>query len=253
MPLTYETYPITGIQNPGSIHGQRVPLRIEVDEFFIGEQYTIQRTLFYLAMTKFQKISPGEKLSYFQIAGIHGLPHITWDGLSGYHSQYCTHNNTLFGTWHRVYMALFEQRLHEIMINEVIPEYDIYGMRDVLVKEANSFRLPYWDWAAKKKRTDPQTGETVEVYDLPLIVLKPTVKVWTGVPTIPTKDVEIPNPLYCFRTEKAMAEYGVTSVQISGPRQPYEATPSDRAQATSRCPENPNSDTLHMDAFISGV
>lgn len=36
-------------------------------------------------------------------------------------SWYCNHNKTTFPTWHRPYMLLFEQRLYEIMVNEIVP------------------------------------------------------------------------------------------------------------------------------------
>ena len=57
--------------------------------------------------------------SYFQIAGIHGLPYIPWDnatsdeGFDAHTSTwggYCVHGSVLFPTWHRPYISLFEVR-----------------------------------------------------------------------------------------------------------------------------------------------
>jgi tyrosinase len=54
--------------------------------------------------------------SYFQVAGVHGYPLITYDGSVGSqqfdsNSQwtgYCTHGSTLFPTWHRPYVLMVE-------------------------------------------------------------------------------------------------------------------------------------------------
>jgi len=47
--------------------------------------------------------------SYFQIAGIHGLPDKSWDYRKDeWTGWYCTHGTTLFPTWHRPYVLLFE-------------------------------------------------------------------------------------------------------------------------------------------------
>ena len=50
--------------------------------------------------------------SFFQVAGIHGLPYIPWDGVTGdpdaQWAGYCTHGSVLFPTWHRPYVMLYE-------------------------------------------------------------------------------------------------------------------------------------------------
>ena len=68
-----------------------------------------------------------DPMSYFQIAGtrhlpatmqqlttegIHGYPHIAWDGVSGNgtYAGFCMHSDQLFPSWHRPYLALFEVR-----------------------------------------------------------------------------------------------------------------------------------------------
>lgn len=51
-----------------------------------------------------------ELSSWFQIAGIHGLPHVSWDNSPGGTEGYCQHGNDVFPTWHRPYVALLEVR-----------------------------------------------------------------------------------------------------------------------------------------------
>ena len=70
------TYPITGIRAGwgDSIDRewgpkQRVPVRVEADDFFLNDEYAMQRDLLYHAMVEFKKISYADKLSYFQVAG----------------------------------------------------------------------------------------------------------------------------------------------------------------------------------------
>ena len=55
--------------------------------------------------------------SFFSVAGIHGLPFQPWDGVLGNKpfnpnsnqwGGYCTHGSTLFPTWHRPYVMLYE-------------------------------------------------------------------------------------------------------------------------------------------------
>ena len=63
----------------------------------------------------------GDPLSFFQIGGIHGLPPTEWDGSGGSSSAgswkgYCTHGMTIFPTWHRPYVALFEASLQRFNV-----------------------------------------------------------------------------------------------------------------------------------------
>jgi hypothetical protein len=49
--------------------------------------------------------------SYYQISGIHGEPHVPWNGATAQKSgSYCQHGSVLFPTWHRSYLLLFEVR-----------------------------------------------------------------------------------------------------------------------------------------------
>ncbi|KAF5709534.1 tyrosinase precursor [Fusarium mundagurra] len=82
-----------------------------------------------------------DKLSYFQIAGIHGYPEVAWDGApEPKHAPdkktkqagdqpfggYCIHNSLNLPAWHRPYMLLFEQRIWDnmkLIINDWTKEY----------------------------------------------------------------------------------------------------------------------------------
>jgi hypothetical protein len=92
---------------------ESVPQRKEIRDLSEAELYLLREGL-----AKFQNAE--EKThpkSWFQIAGIHGLPYQMWpfkdwddipradeDGFGGF----CTHSSILFLTWHRPYLALFE-------------------------------------------------------------------------------------------------------------------------------------------------
>lgn len=69
-----------------------------------------------------QQVSETDPLSYYQIAGIHGIPHIPWGEPASPNQDsdygYCTHASVLFATWHRPYLALIEQRISAHAVNE---------------------------------------------------------------------------------------------------------------------------------------
>ena len=95
---------------------RQVPVRMELDDFCKSTHpiHKNQRALFFQGLQNFKAMCPTEKLSYFQIAGIHGQPFVPWDEdrtkVAIKESGYCTHNSILFPTWHRPYMLLFEVR-----------------------------------------------------------------------------------------------------------------------------------------------
>ncbi|CAI6332791.1 unnamed protein product [Periconia digitata] len=131
-------YPITGAT------GGVFP-RLEIRELEkTGEMWN----LFLLAMTDFQAIDQKVIDSYYQIAGIHGMPWYPWDGVDVAVRPamgYCPHNQLLFGTWHRPYLMLFEQKLQKIAkgIADKFPSATKAKYQDA----ANKLRIPHWDWA----------------------------------------------------------------------------------------------------------
>lgn len=91
------------------------------------------------------------------------------------------------------------------MVNEVIPESFDPSQHEQLRAEARKWRLPYWDWAAKKQRT----GEQGKHYDAALILKDPTVTV-----TDSTGERTIPNPMWAFTTApNEMGKWGIKPVQ----------------------------------------
>ncbi|KZT39063.1 Di-copper centre-containing protein [Sistotremastrum suecicum HHB10207 ss-3] len=225
------TYAITGIQqNLGPAPGQ-TPVRQEINAWAANPENIVQVNLFYLALAKFQEIPYEEKLSYFQIAGIHGLPLVPWDEKTesktpGTQNGYCTHNSILFPTWHRPYLILYEQKIHEIMVNDVIPQFPA-NQRPDLIKHANSWRLPFWDWGLKNP-------------DVPDIVRPATVTVQT--PSGQTATIS--NPLAAFKAPEAMGKWGIQAVGSS---------PFDKARATSRYPPKGFSQPQDVEAWVNGV
>ncbi|KAF2657265.1 Di-copper centre-containing protein, partial [Lophiostoma macrostomum CBS 122681] len=126
--------------------------------------------LYLLAMTDFQAMNQSDIASWYQIAGIHGMPWISWDGVEGtiddkteYQRGYCPHNQLLFGTWHRPYLALFEQQLQSVA-RGIAAQFGSSAYQTA----ATQLRTPYWDWAKAIPTTDTVlpsalTSEKVDV------------------------------------------------------------------------------------------
>ncbi|KAF4455556.1 hypothetical protein F53441_2164 [Fusarium austroafricanum] len=87
--------------------------------------------------------------SFFQVAGIHGKPFIQWNGGGGRAGNgwagYCPHGESIFLTWHRPYVLLYEQILvgHAKRLAALYPS----NVRKQYVDAANNLRAAYWDWA----------------------------------------------------------------------------------------------------------
>ena len=128
-----------GIPHNGS---SPIPQRLEIRQL---QKNTLQWNLYLLAMAQFQSMNQSELTSYYQIAGIHGRPFVPWDNVAytpGGAGGYCPHSSTLFPTWHRPYVALFEQLLYGI-VQDIAASF---GNQTDYVEAANTFRVPYWDW-----------------------------------------------------------------------------------------------------------
>jgi len=121
--------------------------------------------------------------------GIHGKPYVAWDGAEGdpsiysHYSGYCAHDNNLFPTWHRPYLALFEEVLF-LNARQAIAEFPAGALKDRYWKALPRLRIPYWDWASP-----PLINETT----MPLSVQRPAVNV-----TLFNGTIEIPNPLHSY-------------------------------------------------------
>lgn len=98
-----EFTPITGVQG-GVV--ERMPIGQ-----LRGQQPDVFNMLT-LALDRLMKFEEDRELSWFKLAGIHGLPFEPWQypdsatvnpGLG-----YCTHSSSIFLTWHRPYLLLIE-------------------------------------------------------------------------------------------------------------------------------------------------
>lgn len=141
-----------------------------------------------------------DPLSYYQISGIHGVPFVPWQETSvatqDDSTGYCTHTSVLFATWHRPFLALFEERLlkHAIYVASKFTGSSAARYQAA----ARNVRLPYWDWAAAdlQSRMPPQLTATS------VTVVRPGTG---GVP----QTVSIANPLreYRFTNANLRAEW----------------------------------------------
>ncbi|KAH7013796.1 hypothetical protein EDB80DRAFT_749421 [Ilyonectria destructans] len=175
------TYAITGLPRPADAVNKtkkipyvtNLPVRYEISAFAGSKDKEVRKqwTLYVLALERFKTKPVDEKLSYFQVAGIHGYPETVWDNApppkpdpSGNQPPgaqpfggYCNHNGINFPNWHRPYMLLFEQCIWNNM-KDVIQHWKTkHGLPDseaqVWYAAAEKWRLPYWDWARKQTYT----------------------------------------------------------------------------------------------------
>ena len=130
-------------------------------------------------------------------AGIHGQPLTPWDTAVPKDWYYCAHGTTLFPTWHRPYILLYEQRLYETML-KLIPTTFADSDQKAMVFAAETWRLPFWDWAMKKpdwgedpdspKNSGPNVGPNV-----PFILTQKKIEVKTK-----TGAALVDNPMWKF-------------------------------------------------------
>ncbi|KAH9986652.1 tyrosinase [Russula vinacea] len=137
---------ITGAQG-GQTQGAVAPNRLEINDLIKNQDLF---SLYIQALTALFETSQSNQLSHFGVGGIHGLPYVQWEGSGGtspvHGSQwggYCTHGSVLFPTWHRPYVALYEQLLQQNALN-IAKQYQD---QQRWLGAAQNLRAPYWDWA----------------------------------------------------------------------------------------------------------
>lgn len=143
-PRQTSSTPVTGVTS-GGIHP-----RLEVRQLYNTQP--AQWNLFLLAMQRFKSQDQGSQSSFYQIAGIHGVPNVPYDGVTQNPNTqgavgYCTHDSVLFPPWHRAYIALFEQTFFD-NVQAVVQTFPAGPVRDNYAAAASTIRFPYWDWAA---------------------------------------------------------------------------------------------------------
>ncbi|KAL3427941.1 tyrosinase [Phlyctema vagabunda] len=203
------TYAITGIK-AGLGPGEQVPLRREIDEWWASKDKNdvYQRSLFVYALHAFMEMDPDEQLSYFGVAGIHGQPLIPWDTIT--------------------------------------PKAETFAQEDQeeMIHAAETFRLPYWDWAMRKP--DWRRPNDLNRYgpNVPFILTVPKVEVKTK-----TGVSEVDNPMWKFTlppngNKTTFGDYGI---------QRYNNLPFPAAKATSKHPSTSNSrDKDFVSAWVNG-
>ncbi|KAK7988124.1 hypothetical protein PG989_008439 [Apiospora arundinis] len=174
---------VTGLSSGvNTATGQR-PVRQNVNTFAAsgGPQWD----LFILGLQAFQAAPESDQLSYFGIAGIHGRPFVAWNGVNavpgGSGGGFCPHGEIMFPAWHRPYVAAYEQVLGSY-VAKVAANYTGSNAASYQAA-AQTWRLPFWDWAA-----DPA---------LPPSASTPTITV-NG----PGGQVTIENPLYRYKWQR---------------------------------------------------
>ncbi|KAM0718253.1 hypothetical protein Q7P37_006585 [Cladosporium fusiforme] len=210
---------VTGIQ------GTSPQPRLEIREL---QKNADQWNIYLLGMNRFMRTNESEKLSYYQIAGIHGRPYTPWDGVKSAPGVdapgYCVHLSQLFLPWHRPYLALYEQILYSHIVASV-NEFPSGPVRTRYAQAAMSWRHPYWDWAAA-----PSSGSV-----LPSSMTTPTLTV-----TMPNGTNTIPNPLYAYRFHPVYKE-------------DFYYNPWSSWNSTMRAPNNQNNDAYSVDGVIGPV
>ncbi|EWC43938.1 hypothetical protein DRE_01290 [Drechslerella stenobrocha 248] len=157
------------------------PVRREFRDF---ERDIPALNLYLMGLNRLMAKSQDDVTSYFQIAGIHGRPFVTWDGVTGGNNNggYCTHADILFLTWHRPYLALYEGALYA-EVQKIASEFTT-AEAAVYQESAKNWRMPYWDWARYNASVPALIGRESQV-------------------RVPNPkggdDVTIPNPLFSYQ------------------------------------------------------
>ncbi|KAJ4265994.1 hypothetical protein NW762_003967 [Fusarium torreyae] len=159
--------PPNAVRQPGEIpYVSNLPVRKEISTLTDSDDSDERKqgTLFVLALERFKLMSVSEKLSYFQIASIHGFPEVAWDGVPELKhapdaetnkagdqpsSGYYNHNSLNFPAWHWPSTHLGEYEAHHLRLGEqngfsASEAEDWYAV-------AETWRMPYWDWARHQK------------------------------------------------------------------------------------------------------
>ncbi|KAH6678140.1 hypothetical protein B0J14DRAFT_582032 [Halenospora varia] len=187
----FGSYAITGTKTSSNIQPNSRPFRKNILDL---QNDTPAWSLYLQAMSAMQNANENSQLSYFQIAGIHGQPYVSWNNVgttpvSGW-GGYCTHTSVLFPSWHRPYLALFEQVLGTY-IQDIAKQYPP-ELRSTYQAAADNFRIPYWDWASD--------------YRVPPAITQPQIQVIT-----PTGIQTITNPLYQYKFQGYFAQSALHS------------------------------------------
>ncbi|KAF4456902.1 tyrosinase precursor [Fusarium austroafricanum] len=209
MPTFHPTKPngpyiVNGIQ---PIQGGHPGIRLELREF---KKNTDLWNLYLLGLWQFQQVPMDEQLSYFQIAGIHGLPYQAWPlgdkklaEIKKQDDGFCTHSSILFLTWHRPYLALFEAILKEA-IDFVANQFTAQEGRDKYLAAAKEFRMPFWDWARPGLPVFPEEATNSDTADV--VIPQSLMKEYPDLKRGADGFVKIPNPLFSYKFQSSAGQ-----------------------------------------------
>lgn len=105
---------ITGVCSSGTASngqcngGRSAAPRLEIRQL---AQNADQWNLYLLGMERFMAKDKNDRLSYYQVSGVHGRPFQTWNNFPTpllNQAGFCPHAAALFGSWHRPYLAVYE-------------------------------------------------------------------------------------------------------------------------------------------------
>ena len=177
-----------------SKNGLQVSLFIQALHKFQVMPYEDQLSYFRIAGKLIPELIVEKKncLTLNSWLGIHGYPkNVPWnmDQKPGEgEGYYCAHNKVTFATWHRPYLLLFEvrsllcnqsgiesyfsleRRLYDIMIEEIVNPMPDGQEKQLWKIAAQTWRLPYWDWASNSNVPELLTKELLEIVESASIV-----------------------------------------------------------------------------------
>ncbi|KAK0709679.1 hypothetical protein B0T26DRAFT_805332 [Lasiosphaeria miniovina] len=179
--------PVVGVKTGIEVNTGKRPARQNINKLYArgGPQWD----LYILALSALQAVDEADELSYFQIAGIHGLPYSAWNGVGQVQGApfigYCPHGELLFSTWHRPYVVLFEQTLvsHALGIAGQYPP----NVAPTYLAAAQTLRQPFWDWASDPRLPDAVTTANTTVNG-------------------PRGKLTLRNPLYSYQFQRPAVE-----------------------------------------------
>ncbi|KAJ9151377.1 Di-copper centre-containing protein [Pleurostoma richardsiae] len=212
--------PVVGSTSGFNTNNGARPVRPNINDLYVkgGPAWD----LYIQGLAAMQAVNESDELSYYQTTGIHGLPFIPWNGVDqvpgGRDGGYCPHNEITFGTWHRPFVALFEQILAR-HVQDVANRYG--GAQAATYKAAaKTFRVAYWDWARDASLPMAVTPETVTINS-------------------PTGPMTLHNPFYSYRFQdfpftRAEMELGPLSADAESKRNPNSGGISNETATTAK-------------------
>jgi len=196
--------------NPGQVYE-----RLEIRQL---QKNTNQWNLFLLATQAWQKEAQvdGTDSGYYGVSRIHGLPFGVFNnatGPPGSGGGYCPHSTVIFPSWHRVYVATYEQQLlaRAFKIANSWTGTSAGADKSSMLAAAAQLRMPYWDWAMIPETGTNSMPDSIASLKIDMVQTDGTLK-------------QVDNPLAAFKfrdlSVSAGMQYAVIKDWISTMRYP---------------------------------